>query len=134
MIIDTVSTNFGPGDESKNTDVAALLSNVNVNVNVNVGGRFHCAVIISHHVGHGDKDRERGAYAIRGNADARVLVQRTGDELGTALHCLKVKDGQEWAPIAFKGRVITIPGITDSEGEAATSLCLERVEYVPPAR
>lgn len=129
VFVDTLSTNMGDGDESKNPDVAKLLSNINVKVRA----RFHCAVVVIHHVGHGAKDRERGAYALRGNTDGRVLFRRMGGARTTALECQKTKDGPQWEPLAFEGRVVTLPGVFDSEGEPQTSLAFDPTEYVPPA-
>ena len=87
IIIDTLSTNIGNGDESNNADIARLLGNVNTHIRE----RFKACVMFVHHVGHGDKDRERGAYALRGNADARILVKSYKD--GCSLHSMKNKDG-----------------------------------------
>jgi len=129
IIMDTLSTNIGDGDESSNPDVAKLMNNVNVHLR----DVFGCCVLIVHHVGHGDKDRERGAYALRGNADARIQVKPDGDHK-CSMHSLKVKDGPEFDPVAFSARVVTIPGIFDSEGEAVASLVLDRSEYVEPER
>ena len=129
MFVDTLSTNMGDGDESKNADVSKLLSNINVKVRA----RFRCAVVVIHHVGHGAKDRERGAYALRGNTDGRVLFRRMGGARTTAMECQKTKDAPQWEPLAFEGRVVTLPGVVDSEGEPQTSLAFEPVEYVPPA-
>lgn len=128
VIIDTLSTNMGDGDESKNPDIARFLANVNVHVRA----RFQSAVIVVHHVGHGDKERERGAYALRGNSDCRVLVKRMVGEITTSLHCLKTKDSPRWEPIGFQGRVIEFPELYDSEGEPQTSLYFERAHYAPP--
>jgi hypothetical protein len=124
IVIDTLSQNFGDGDESKNADVSTFLSNINVHLRA----RYRCAVIIIHHVGHGDKDRERGAYAIRGNADARILVQRRKEPMTVEMTCRKMKDGPSFDPLWFRGRIVVLPDLFDSEGEPQTSLVLERVE------
>lgn len=129
IIIDTLSTNIGNGDESSNPDVAKLMNNVNANLRDSFGS----CVLIVHHVGHSDKDRERGAYALRGNADARIQVKHDGD-YRCSIHSLKVKDGPEFDPVAFSARVVSIPGLFDSEGEVVASLVLDRDEYVDPVK
>jgi hypothetical protein len=125
IIIDTLSTNMGDGEENSNADVSRLLNNVNIHLRE----RFDACVLIVHHVGHGDKDRERGAYALRGNTDARMLVKAESG-YSCSLHSLKMKDGPPFEPVAFRTVRITIPEITDSEGEPVTSLVLEKSEYV----
>jgi hypothetical protein len=127
IIIDTLSTNIGNGDESNNADVARLLGNINTRLRE----QHNACVLLVHHVGHGDKDRERGAYALRANADSRILVKP--HKSGCSLHSLKVKDGAPFPPVAFEPSPIVIPGLFDSEGELVTSLVLSPVEYVPPA-
>jgi hypothetical protein len=127
IIIDTLSTNMGEGDENSNADVSRLLNNVNTHLRA----RLDACILIVHHVGHGDKDRERGAYALRGNADARMLV-KAEPGYSCSLHSLKMKDGPLFEPVAFRTIGKTIPGITDSESEPVTSLVLERIDYVDP--
>jgi hypothetical protein len=127
IVIDTLSQNMGDGDESSNRDIAKFLRNLNAFVR----SRFGCCVLVIHHVGHGDKDRERGAYAIRANADARMRVT-VGEEARTvSIESLKMKDGARFEPLAFKGRIVEIPELFDSEGEQQTSLVFDRTEYTP---
>jgi hypothetical protein len=124
IIIDTLSTNIGDGDESSNPDIAKLMCNVSIHLR----DRFKACVLIVHHVGHNDKDRERGAYALRGNTDARILVKaETG--YSCSLHSLKVKDGPIFQPVSFTTRKVVIPGIEDSEGGPVSSLVMESKEY-----
>lgn len=127
IVIDTLSTNIGNGDESDNRDMARLLLNVNLCLRGPTGA---CVA----HVGHGDKDRERGAYAIRGNTDFRVLVKRDGakSDRRCSVHCFKAKDGPPFAPVAFQADISQLPDVFDSEGEQATSLVLSEIDYMPP--
>lgn len=125
VIIDTMSANFGDGDESKNADAARFMANLNLYLR----GQFSCSVLVIHHVGHMEKERERGAYAIRANADARILARRLQTPFAVALVCQKMKDGPTFEPMAFQGRQVTLPGVMDSEGEQQTSLAFERIPY-----
>jgi len=129
IIIDTLSTNIGNGDESDNKDMSVLLNNVNSHIRTPTGA---CVAIVAH-VGHGDKQRERGAYCIRGNVDFRILVKREGtpDERRCSMFSLKTKDGPVFPPASFKAEVVTLPGVLDSENEESTSLVLKSIEYVP---
>ena len=125
IIIDTLSTNMGEGDENSNADVARLINNVNVHLRT----RFNACVLIVHHVGHDAKERERGAYALRGNADSRIMIK---GEAGycCSMHSLKCKDGPLFEPVAFRTVIKTLPDLTDSEGEPVTSLVLDAIDYV----
>lgn len=131
IVIDTLSTNIGDGDESANKDISRLLINLNIHLRKPTGA---CVAIV-HHVGHSDKERERGAYAIRANVDFRILVRRDGDlaDRKCSIHSKKTKDGSPFEPTAFQAEIVTVPGVSDSEGEETTSLVLDMVEYVRPA-
>ena len=131
IVVDTLATNIGGGDESDNKDISRLLSNVNLFLRIPTGA---CVAIVAH-VGHADKERERGGDSLRGNVDFRILVRRDGppDERRCSIHCRKTKDGPPFPPMAFRADVVSLPGVFDSEGEQATSLVLESVDYVPPA-
>lgn len=126
IVVDTLSTNIGDGDEANNADVARLLANINNRLRT----AHNACVLLVHHVGHADKDRERGAYALRANADSRILVKPY--KAGCSLHSLKVKDGVPFQPVAFEPSPVIIPGLFDSEGEHVTSLVMEPVEYIAP--
>ncbi len=125
IVIDTLSTNMGEGDESSNPDVATLMKNVNLCFR----DRFNAGTMIVHHVGHGANDRERGAYAIRGNADSRILIKREPN-FSCSMHSKKMKDAPEFSPVAFETKIETIPGLLDSEGEPVSSLVLIMTDYV----
>lgn len=130
IVIDTLSTNIGEGDESSNSDMAVLLNNVNEYIRKPTGA---CIPIVAH-VGHGDKNRERGAYALRGNVEFRINVQREGalSDRRCTLYSIKVKDGEIFPPAAFQAEQIDLPDVFDSEGEQATSLVMKAIEYVAP--
>ncbi len=129
IIIDTLSTNIGEGDESSNPDIARLINNCNLHFR----DRFKAAVLVVHHVGHGDKTRERGAYAIRANADCRISVERQ-ENCACVMKSRKMKDGAEFEPVAFNTRSIVIPDLLDSEGEVVSSLVMKMTQHVENTR
>jgi hypothetical protein len=131
IIIDTLSTNIGDGDESDNKDMSRLLSNVNLFIRAPTGA---CVIIVAH-VGHSDKERERGAYCLRGNVDFRILTKRDGipQDRRCSMFSLKTKDGPLFPPASFQAEVVTLPLVLDSEGEASTSIVIDSTEYVPAA-
>ncbi len=91
VIVDTYSTNLGDGEEQSNSDAAVVLNNVRAACGSDRGA------ILVHHVGHGDKSRERGAYRLRANADRRFMVQRDDGNRGDILTVVneKSKDDAE---------------------------------------
>jgi hypothetical protein len=126
VVIDTLSSNFGSGDESSSTDVRTVMGNLRMVV----GAR---AVIAVHHVGHAEKGRERGSYALRGDADRRAKVELApGGEI-TVVSCEKSKDDLPFAPMSFKWRVVEL-GWLDPDGEMLTSLVLEPTQYEAPPK
>ncbi len=127
--IDTLSTNFGPGDENDNAEAGRVIGRASEHFRARFGGAAVCFV---HHVGHGDKGRERGAYTLRANTDARIRIAKREGSPGCEMHSEKVKDGREWEPLVFDSHEITLPGIFDSEGEQESSLALTLANGATP--
>lgn len=124
IIIDTLSANFGDGDESSNADMGRLLNNITVYFR-----ELGSCVVFVHHVGHSDKGRERGAYSLRANVDFRIQVERVPDSNVVTIYSKKAKDAAEFHPVSFKSKVINIPELYDSEGHQETSVVLDLEEY-----
>ena len=76
VVIDTVSRNFGDGDENNTQDMAKFVSTCDW-----IRNEFGCTILLIHHVGHQDKARARGNTTLRGALDAEFRVMR--DEAGT---------------------------------------------------
>lgn len=70
IVIDTLSRNFGPGDENSNSDMASFVEAVDRWLRE----PFGAAVLILHHPGHLDKTRGRGASALPGAVDVEYLL------------------------------------------------------------
>jgi hypothetical protein len=119
VALDTLSSNFGGGDESQTSDMRTAMSNM----------RKACdsrAIVVVHHVGHSEKGRERGSYALRGDADRRMKVELAGHLINVT--CEKAKDDAVFAPMSFRSRVVEL-GWLDPDGEMLTSLVLEPADY-----
>lgn len=121
VIIDTLAANFGAADENSAKDMGLFLTLVQRLLRE----RFDCTVLVVHHVGHADKKRERGSYALRGNVDTRLLVERT-DDLASLLTCEKSKDAERFAPLALRLQLVPL-GFNDAEGRPVTSLAVAEV-------
>ena len=117
VVIDTLSANFGEGDESRTDDVHRVLRNLQTVT----GG---AAVLLVHHVGHGDKTRERGAYAMRAAADRRWLVERPDPGELIAVKFLKAKDEALASGVVMRWQTVPL-GWFDGDGDELTSVALE---------
>lgn len=125
VVVDTLSANFGAGDEGLARDLMIVLGNIRAALRER-------AVLLVHHVGHTDKTRERGSYALRGAADRRFLVRKDRDAELVVLECLKAKDEAEIDPLVFSWRPIGL-GWTDEDGDELTTLVVEFTGQAPPA-
>ena len=125
IVVDTLDRNFGPGNENSTEDMRLFVAAVD-----NLKARFDCAMLIVHHVGHADKARERGAYALRASADVRYRVVRNSGSYRSVVSCEKMKDDEQPNPFEFSMGVVEL-GDQHPDGRAATSLVVEdRIEDV----
>lgn len=125
ILVDTLNTNMGQGaDENDASAIGTMLANAHA-------AAPHCAISFVHHVGHGDKTRERGSYAIRGNMDNRTLITRDGNGLGRVItvESLKVKDGENFKPVNLTYEVVVIG--QDVDGDDVTSLVMVETDMQP---
>jgi putative DNA primase/helicase len=111
IIIDTLARNFGSGDENSNTDVNRLIAKLDEHLRI----PFNASVVIVHHSGNSDKDRARGASALKGAMDHEYRVEGRGDR--RVLQCTKMKDGSEDFEFHFK-----IDGVSLGDGTTAGAL------------
>ncbi len=123
VIIDTLNRNFGPGDENSTEDMTLFIARIDTFMR-SVG----CAVMIVHHSGLSDKERARGASALRAALDWEFrLTKKTDGE--REFTCTKCKDYEEPLPMSFKPKTIPLTGWTDEDtGEELTSCILEKCE------
>ena len=120
IVVDTLARNFGPGDENSTAEMGAFVAALD-----DLKARYPgCTVLIVHHSGHGDKNRARGAMALKGALDAEFAVNKTGDTI--TLTSTKLKDAPEPPPIGFTLRPVEI-GRTRA-GEPITSAVLVEAE------
>lgn len=123
VIVDTLSQNFGPGNENATEDMKAFIAGVNSVMN------HKRARIVVHHTGHSNKDRERGAYALRAALDASFQVKRVQSQegrFGCTMRCVKMRDAGFPAELGFTAKIVTV-GWKD-DGAPSTSLALENCE------
>ena len=126
VVIDTLAANFGAGDENHASDMQLAIAGARRSAP-------EAAILLVHHTGHGQVERERGSYALVAAADYRL--QASYDEISKTLELkwLKVKDDERPEPLLFAWRSIPLEW-QDAEGEELTSVVLDRLDGPAPAR
>jgi hypothetical protein len=124
VVIDTLAANFGPGDENHATDMQLAIAGAR-------SAAPGASVLLVHHVGHGQGDRERGSYALVAAADVRI--QATYDEVGKVVELgwRKLKDDERPDPVAFTWHKVALAW-EDEDGEELTSVVLDRLDGPRP--
>jgi len=121
VIIDTLHTFLGGGDENSSADFGKFLRNVQKFIKE----RLKCAILIVHHAGHGDKKRSRGTSAIRGSVDVEIAMIRgkEGSQMANKrlIQMTKAKDTEEKKK-ALQLTEVILPGKKDLNGKDATTL------------
>ncbi len=127
IVFDTVTRNFGPGDENSTKDLTAVVAGLD-----DIRMDYKPGIILVHHTGHGDKGRARGSMALKGALDSEYRVEK--DAIGTVrVENTKMKDHTKPNSMAFK--LVTIElGIEDEDGEEITSAVLNPVAYSKPVK
>jgi hypothetical protein len=115
IVIDTLARNFGPGDENSTSEMGQFIAAID-----DLKAQFRgCAVLIVHHTGHGDKQRARGAMALKGALDCEYRVGKDGATV--KLINTKMKDAEPPATLAFTLNSVDL-------GNGASSAVLEQTE------
>jgi hypothetical protein len=124
VIIDTLSRNFGGGDESNTRDMSDFVQVIDRDLR----HRFGAAVLIVHHTGLSATDRGRGSSVLKGALDFEYLIEVNPDNTRTLIP-KKTKDYEMPDEITFRHEVIELPEWTDPDtGEPLTSLVMIQTE------
>jgi hypothetical protein len=129
IAIDTLNQTLGDSEEN-GPGMQAFMVNATM-----IATGFECPVFAANHVGHTEKNRERGGSQIKGNADTRLQIERVIPEpivvdgiktFETLIHARKVKNGEDGFSLKATLRQFVIG--TDSDGDQVTTLVVDRVE------
>jgi DNA-binding CsgD family transcriptional regulator len=121
IVLDTLATNFGPGDQNSPSDMSRFVANVRIFLS----GHFGCSALIVHHSGKNLELGARGGSSIEGDSDQVFVLTRVKDCDDTVeLACKHIKDGEKPTPVLLKRRVVEL-GVTDRHGDPVTSLVLD---------
>lgn len=122
IIIDTLSRHMAGGDENSAKDMGVFFKGCDL-----LKDTFGAAVLVVHHVGHGNKERARGSMAIKGALDFEMRADRTS-EMTITLVSTKTKDAPAFGDIGFVMTEIEIRKTAD--GDPLTSLAASVGEIV----
>jgi len=126
IVFDTLSRNFGPGDESKTADMALAIA-----AGARLQARWESTIVYVHHPGHGDKERSRGGSNLGAALDSDYRTDKDAEEI-VRLEPKKTKDGNPPPPRAFRISEVEL-GLKDDEGQEVTSIVLDETSYEPRA-
>lgn len=121
IIVDTLHRAFGGGDENSAAGMGQYFGNVDRHLRL----AFDAAVGTVHHSGLGDKSRTRGSNSLKASCDVEMRCERYGNRV--ALVCSRMKDGQEFKPIAFEILQVDVSD-GDATDDGANSFVLMHVD------
>jgi len=87
IIVDTLATCFGGGDENSGQDMNKFMDGLRT-----LKERFDCCVLFVHHTGHKDKSRARGSSVLYAALDAEYIVKRQPKSEFINVECTKLKN------------------------------------------
>jgi hypothetical protein len=128
IVIDTLARNLGNGEENSNADIGLFINNIDVLLRA----RFGATVLIVHHTGWTEKDRARGASAMRAAMDSEYRLDHVEDM--RTLVCTKAKESEKLSSMSFTLEQIVLDGWADADGELMTSAVLVPSAGMPKSK
>lgn len=125
IVIDTLSRNFGPGDENKAEDMSKFIKMIET-----FFMKEKTSVLIIHHTPLHSQERARGSSVLHGALDFDYLLRKNNDGSRT-LVCKKAKDHDQSGEITLMPHVVELSW-RDSDGEPMTSCVLKEVVETEP--
>ena len=122
IVIDTLARNFGIGDENSTQDMSRFVTACD-----SIRRNYDCTMLIVHHTGHSEKNRARGAAALKAALDAEYRLEKKEDG-HLLLTATKMKEAEEPPPFAMQLTSVELPGLLDDYGEPVTSAAIEVVD------
>ncbi len=128
IIIDTLARNFGAGDENNTKDMSEFVAAID-----ELKARFPgCSVLIVHHSGHAEKQRARGAMALKGALDTEYRIEKEGSAM--KLINTKMKDAEPPQDMFFSFIQVDLDGIAKSAVLEATGAPERKHRQTPTQR
>ncbi|MGA0615620.1 AAA family ATPase [Paracoccus sp. KR1-242] len=104
IIVDTVARNFGPGDENSTMEMGQFITAMD-DLRVRYPG---ATVMLVHHTGHAEKNRARGAIALKAALDFEFRVEM--DKPQVRVINTRMKDGPTPADLHFTLETVQLEG------------------------
>ena len=120
FIIDTLARNFGAGDENVTSDMNTIVQHLD-----DIRRPYKASMLVVHHSGLNNTDRERGSSALSGALDAKFKLSSKPGLNTVTLEPQFMKDAKTPAPMDFDIKLVTLDGVVDDEGGAVSSVVLE---------
>jgi hypothetical protein len=121
IVIDTLSRNSNGEIEASTSEASAYLAVLDQHLRTH----FCCAILLTHHVGHVEKQRIRGPIALAANTDALIRIDRTDPVTRTInLTVERLKDSDPPAPVSLRAVVVDL-GELDEDRQPLNSLAFE---------
>lgn len=121
VVIDTLSRNSGGEVEASTGEATAYLAIIDQYLR----SRFHCAVLMVHHVGHAEKGRIRGPIVLAANTDCLIRVERAAPpDPVINVTVERLKDSDLPPPVSLRAVVVDL-GELDEDDRPITSRALE---------
>ncbi|MEX0652962.1 MAG: helicase RepA family protein [Phycisphaeraceae bacterium] len=118
IVLDTLARCFGGGDENSTQDMSRFVSACDA-----LRRRYGCTILVVHHTGHADKNRARGAIALKAALDAEYRL--ADGEAGLKLTATKMKDAETPPPLGLELVSVDLPGLVDDYGNPVASAAIE---------
>ncbi len=123
FVIDTLSRNFGAGDENSSQDMKVFIDGMDA-LRLHFPGS---AVLCVHHSGHADRGRARGSTVFRAAMDSEYMIERDGQTV--IVKHTKGKDAPRREDIFFEFEDVPL-GETE-DGEPFGSAVLRPTDEAP---
>lgn len=120
IVLDTLNTHFGAGDENTTADMTRFRLSA-----LKLSQTTGATVAIAHHCGLQDKNRSRGSISLHNGVDWEYKLERLGD--CTTLTPTKMKDGPRPEPLSWRLVPQALPWLT-SKRDPINSVVLEPTE------
>lgn len=121
IVIDTLATTFGGGNENAPEDMGLYVSNL-----LHIRDQTGAAVLVVHHCGKDEAKGMRGHSALLGALDAELAVEGAADQ-DRILRTGKVRDGDGYTDLfGFRLRVVELG--TDAEGDPVRTCVVESMD------
>ncbi len=116
IAIDTTAKAMGGMDQDKARDAGILVA-----ATTRFRREFGCATWLTHHPKKSDPGDMRGSGALTNDVDIVWQSIRSGQTLAVKLECTKMKSAPKPPPLHFQGRLYSVDGLFDQNGQQITA-------------